>query len=165
MMSRVQDPQDFLIARFVLGAAEAGFAPGMTWYISQWTARATRARAMAIALSAVPFSLVVGGPLCGWLLGMPNPLGSSRGAGCSWSRRCRISSSRCVAAAYFVDRPSQARWLKAGEGEQLEEQHRRRGDATSGDGSRQDCLPARRAGQRAALAMRASGCAARSGSW
>ena len=75
MMSRVQDPQDFLVARFVLGAAEAGFAPGMTWYISQWTPRATRARAMAIALSAVPFSLVVGGPLCGWLLGMSNPLG------------------------------------------------------------------------------------------
>ena len=60
MMSRLQDPQDFLVARFVLGAAEAGFAPGMTWYISQWTPRATRARAMAIALSAVPFSLVVG---------------------------------------------------------------------------------------------------------
>ena len=64
-----------MVARFVLGAAEAGFAPGMTWYISQWTPRATRARAMAIALSAVPFSLVVGGPLCGWLLGMSNPLG------------------------------------------------------------------------------------------
>ena len=75
LMSRVQDANDFLLARFVLGTAEAGFAPGMTWYISQWTPRATRARAMAVALSAVPFSLVVGGPLCGWLLGMQNPLG------------------------------------------------------------------------------------------
>ena len=111
LMSRVQDANDFLIARFVLGTAEAGFAPGMTWYISQWTPRATRARAMAVALSAVPFSLVVGGPLCGWLLGMQNPLGIE-----SWRWMFLVSAVpnfifALVAAAYFVDRPSQARWL------------------------------------------------------
>ncbi|MEO8315607.1 MAG: MFS transporter [Pseudomonadota bacterium] len=122
MMSRLQDPTDFLIARFVLGAAEAGFAPGMTWYISQWTPRATRARAMAIALSAVPFSLVVGGPLCGWLLGMSNPLGMDE-----WRWMFLVSAIpnfafALVAAAYFVDRPGQARWLDPGEGEQLEKQ-------------------------------------------
>jgi ACS family tartrate transporter-like MFS transporter len=122
MMSRVQDPQDFFVARFVLGAAEAGFAPGMTWYISQWTPRATRARAMAIALSAVPFSLVVGGPLCGWLLGMSNPLGLD-----AWRWMFLVSAVpnflfAIVAAAYFVDRPRQARWLDPGEGERLEAQ-------------------------------------------
>jgi ACS family tartrate transporter-like MFS transporter len=120
MMSRLQDPQDFIIARFVLGAAEAGFAPGMTWYISQWTPRATRARAMAIALSAVPFSLVVGGPLCGWLLGMANPLGLQE-----WRWMFLVSAVpnfvfAVVAALYFVDRPRGARWLGAGEGEALE---------------------------------------------
>ena len=122
MMSRVQDPGDFVVARFVLGAAEAGFAPGMTWYISQWTPRATRARAMAIALSAVPFSLVVGGPLCGWLLGMSNPLGMDE-----WRWMFLVSAIpnflfAVVAAAYFVDRPRQARWLEPGEGERLEAQ-------------------------------------------
>lgn len=121
LMSRVQDAQDFLIARFVLGTAEAGFAPGMTWYISQWTPLVTRARAMAVALSAVPFSLVVGGPLCGWLLGMQNPLGIE-----PWRWMFLVSAVpnflfALLAAAYFVDRPSQARWLKAGEGRQLEE--------------------------------------------
>ena len=121
LMSRVQDANDFLIARFVLGTAEAGFAPGMTWYISQWTPRATRARAMAVALSAVPFSLVVGGPLCGWLLGMQNPLGIE-----SWRWMFLVSAVpnfifALVAAAYFVDRPSQARWLAAGEGKDLEQ--------------------------------------------
>src|SRR5512139_1058568 len=120
MMSRLQDQTDFLIARFVLGAAEAGFAPGMTWYISQWTPRATRARAMAIALSAVPFSLVVGGPLCGWLLGMQNPLGLE-----SWRWMFLVSAVpnfvfAFVAAAYFVDRPAQARWLTGSEGQDLE---------------------------------------------
>jgi ACS family tartrate transporter-like MFS transporter len=122
MMSRVQDPQDFVAARFVLGAAEAGFAPGMTWYISQWTPRASRARAMAIALSAVPFSLVVGGPLCGWLLGMSNPLGVDE-----WRWMFLVSAVpnfvfAVVAAAYFVDRPRQARWLAPGEGMRLEAQ-------------------------------------------
>ena len=122
MMSQVQDTADFLVARFVLGAAEAGFAPGMTWYISQWTTRATRARAMAIALSAVPFSLVVGGPLCGWLLGMSNPLGWQE-----WRWMFLVAAIpnflfAVVAALYFVDRPGKARWLQAGEGEWLEAQ-------------------------------------------
>jgi ACS family tartrate transporter-like MFS transporter len=120
LMSRVQDTEDFLIARFVLGMGEAGFAPGMTWYISQWTTRATRARAMAIALSAVPFSLVVGGPLCGWLLGLQNPLGIE-----PWQWMFLVSAVpnflfALIGAAYFVDRPSQARWLAEGEGRELE---------------------------------------------
>ncbi len=122
MMSRLQDPQDFLVARFVLGAAEAGFAPGMTWYISQWTPHATRARAMAIALSAVPFSLVVGGPLCGWLLGMSNPLGLD-----AWRWMFLVSALpnflfALVAATYFVDRPGQAGWLDPVAGKLLETQ-------------------------------------------
>jgi len=121
LMSRVHDANDFLVARFVLGTAEAGFAPGMTWYISQWTPRATRARAMAVALSAVPFSLVVGGPLCGWLLGMQNPLDIE-----PWRWMFLVSAIpnfifALVAAAYFVDRPSKAGWLAADEGRRLEE--------------------------------------------
>jgi ACS family tartrate transporter-like MFS transporter len=76
---------------------------------------------MAVALSAVPFSLVVGGTLCGWLLGMQNPLGIE-----SWRWMFLVSAVpnfvfALVAAAYFVDRPSQARWLAAGEGRKLEE--------------------------------------------
>src|SRR6185369_345658 len=122
MMSQLHDQTDFVIARFVLGAAEAGFAPGMTWYISQWTPRATRASAMAIALSAVPFSLVVGGPLCGWLLGMSNPLDLQ-----AWRWMFLVSAVpnfifALLAALYFVDRPGKARWLADGEGEQVEAQ-------------------------------------------
>jgi ACS family tartrate transporter-like MFS transporter len=122
LMARVQDATDFMVARFLLGMAEAGFAPGMTWYISQWTPRATRARAMAVALAAVPFSLVVGGPLCGWLLGMGNPLEMT-----SWRWMFLVSAVpnflfALVAALYFVDRPRQARWLDREEGEQLEAQ-------------------------------------------
>ena len=122
LMSRLHEQTDFVIARFVLGAAEAGFAPGMTWYISQWTPQATRARAMAIALSAVPFSLVVGGPLCGWLLGMTNPLGLQ-----PWRWMFLVSAVpnflfALLGALYFVDRPGKARWLAGGEGAALEAQ-------------------------------------------
>lgn len=120
LMSRVQGERDFMAARFLLGMAEAGFAPGMTWYISRWTPRAHRARAMAIALSAVPLSLVVGGPLCGLLLGMHNPLGLE-----PWRWMFLVSALpnflfAVLAALYFVDRPSQASWLPKGSGEQLE---------------------------------------------
>lgn len=120
LMTKVHDSTDFMFARFLLGTAEAGFAPGMTWYIAQWTPRATRARAMAVALSAVPFSLVVGGPLCGWLLGMSNPLGLD-----AWRWMFLVAAVpnflfALIGAAYFVDRPSQARWLPAGAGQRLE---------------------------------------------
>lgn len=122
MMSRVQDAQDFYHARFLLGAAEAGFAPGMTWYISRWTLPATRARAMAFALAAVPVALVLGGPLCGWLLGLSNPMGMAE-----WRFMFLVSAVpnflfAVIAAFWFVDRPSEARWLTAEEAARLEAQ-------------------------------------------
>src|SRR6476469_2001892 len=74
-MSHIDTAGEFYAARFLLGMAEAGFAPGMTWLISQWAPPSIRARALAGALVAVPLSMVFGGPLCGWLLGIGNPLG------------------------------------------------------------------------------------------
>lgn len=120
MMSRIESFADLLAARLLLGMAEAGFAPGMTWFISQWTPRAARARAMAITLGAIPISLVVGGPLCGALLGMHNPLGID-----PWRWMFLVAALpnfliAFVAAAWFVDRPSQARWLQGDEGLALE---------------------------------------------
>jgi ACS family tartrate transporter-like MFS transporter len=77
---------------------------------------------MAVALAAVPFSLVIGGPLCGWLLGMSNPLDI---AGWRWMFLVSAIPNfifALLAALYFVDRPRQASWLDRGEGEQLEAQ-------------------------------------------
>jgi ACS family tartrate transporter-like MFS transporter len=108
LMARVETLTDFLVARFLLGMAEAGFAPGMTWYIGQWTAPEHRAKAMAVALSAVPFSLVVGGPLCGMLLGMANPLDIA-----PWRWMFLVSALpnfvfAIIAALWFADPPSPA---------------------------------------------------------
>lgn len=122
MMSRAQHAQDFYNARFLLGAAEAGFAPGMTWYISRWTLPASRARAMALVLSAVPVALVLGGPLCGWLLGLANPMGMAEWRFMFFVAAVPNFVFALAAVFWFVDRPSRARWLTAEEAAMLEAQ-------------------------------------------
>ena len=73
-MANARSLSDLLGARFLLGVGEAGFGPGMTYFVNRWIPRRSRATAMAVVLAAVPFSLVFGGPFCGWLLGFDNPL-------------------------------------------------------------------------------------------
>lgn len=110
-MAHVQSAAEFYAARFLLGMAEAGFAPGMTWLISQWVPPSLRARALAGALVAVPLSMVLGGPLCGWLLGIDNSLDMA-----SWRYMFLVIAIPNVLLAiaagfYFVDTPDKARWL------------------------------------------------------
>lgn len=118
-MARVGSAAEFYAARFLLGMAEAGFAPGMTWLISQWAPPSIRARALAGALVAVPLSMVLGGPLCGWLLGIANPLELA-----PWRFMFLMIAVPNVVMAvaatlYLVDRPEKARWLSAEELEWL----------------------------------------------
>ena len=65
----VQTPAQLYAARFLLGAAEAGFFPGVIVYLSHWFARTDRAKATSNFMSAIPISLLIGSPLAGWLLG------------------------------------------------------------------------------------------------
>lgn len=110
-MAHVESAAEFYAARFLLGMAEAGFAPGMTWLITRWAPPSLRARALSGALVAVPLSMVLGGPLCGWLLGIDNGLGME-----SWRYMFLVIAVpnvvlALVAAFYFVDTPDKARWL------------------------------------------------------
>jgi len=57
------------LARFVLGAAEAGFFPGVIVYLSHWFIREDRAKATGNFMAAIPLSFVIGSPLAGWILG------------------------------------------------------------------------------------------------
>lgn len=114
-MAHIRSVEEFYAARFLLGMAEAGFAPGMTWLIAQWAPPSLRARAMAGALVAVPLSMVLGGPLCGWLLGIENNLDMA-----SWRYMFLVIAIPNVilavlAALYFVDNPDKARWLSDNE--------------------------------------------------
>jgi MFS family permease len=64
----VKGPTSFCALRFFLGVAEAGFAPGIMLYVSQWFPARTRGRIIAIFMTALPISGVIGSPLSAWLM-------------------------------------------------------------------------------------------------
>jgi ACS family tartrate transporter-like MFS transporter len=65
----VHTPRQLYFARFVLGAAEAGFFPGVIVYLSHWFKREDRAKATSNFMAAIPMSFVIGSPIAGWILG------------------------------------------------------------------------------------------------
>jgi MFS family permease len=69
-MALVRTPAQFYGLRVLLGVAEAGFFPGIVYYLSHWFPAAQRARALSRFIMAVPLSSAVGNPLAGWLLKM-----------------------------------------------------------------------------------------------
>ena len=74
-MMFVQGADSFYVLRFLLGVAEAGFLPGIIYYLSQWFPREQRAKAVSWFMIGIPLSIVFGGPLSGWLLGFDGHLG------------------------------------------------------------------------------------------
>ena len=65
----VQGPTSFYVVRFLLGAAEAGFFPGMLLYLTYWFPQAYLARYVAAFQTAIPLSFVIGAPLASLILG------------------------------------------------------------------------------------------------
>ena len=97
-MAFVQGPTSFYVLRFLLGAAEAGFFPGMILYLTLLVSRPQRAAVTAIFMAAAPLSTVLGSPLSGALLRCTACWAS---AGWQWMflieafRRCCWASSCC----------------------------------------------------------------------
>ncbi|NDC61036.1 MAG: MFS transporter [Betaproteobacteria bacterium] len=67
-MAFVQTATQFYILRFLLGVAEAGFIPGTFYFLACWFPADWRGRIIALLLSALPLSSIMGGPLSGWIL-------------------------------------------------------------------------------------------------
>jgi ACS family tartrate transporter-like MFS transporter len=65
----VHTPVQLYLARFLLGAAEAGFFPGVIVYLSHWFIQEDRAKATSNFMAAIPLSLIIGSPVAGWILG------------------------------------------------------------------------------------------------
>ena len=65
----VTTPTQFYIVRFLLGAAEAGFLPGVLYYLTTWFPTHRRGRIIALFMIGMPLSSVIGGPLSGWIMG------------------------------------------------------------------------------------------------
>ena len=111
----------FYVLRFLLGAAEAGFFPGIILYLTYWFPTARRARVTALFVTAVPVASVIGAPLSGYLLQVMD--GRHGWAGWQWLFLIEaIPSVLFGIAAWFclTDRSADARWLKAQEREFIE---------------------------------------------
>lgn len=69
MTMLVTTPTQFYIVRFLLGAAEAGFLPGVLYYLTTWFPTYRRGKIIALFMIGLPLSSVIGGPLSGWIMG------------------------------------------------------------------------------------------------
>lgn len=110
-MMFVSGKWEFYILRFLLGAAEAGFFPGLILYNTYWFPKSYRSRTISIFMTAAVFSFVVGGPLSGWLLDHPQ-LGLK-----NWQWLFLVEGVPSfllgiVVLFYLPNGPATAKWLK-----------------------------------------------------
>ena len=106
----VHTPAQLYLARFVLGAAEAGFFPGVVVYLSHWFLREDRAKATSNFMAAIPLSFVIGSPVAGWILGRH----WFNVAGWRWLFVLEGMPAivlGVVAFFYLTDWPREAQWL------------------------------------------------------
>lgn len=107
----VRNPLQFYIARFLLGIAEAGFFPGVIFYLTQWFPPELRARSVTRFYIAWPLSSAVMGALAGALMGLDGHLGLS---GWQWLFAVEGLPAVALGAVFFMllpDGPATARWL------------------------------------------------------
>jgi MFS transporter, ACS family, tartrate transporter len=107
----IHNASQLYFARFVLGAAEAGFFPGVVVYLSHWFIREDRAKATGNFMAAIPLSFVIGSPVAGWILGH-HWLGLE---GWRWLfvlEGLPAVLLGTVAFFYLTDWPRQASWLR-----------------------------------------------------
>lgn len=113
----VHNPVSFYILRFFTGVAEAGFFPGMVLYFTRWFPSEKRGHVMALFMSAIPVSGLIGGPLSGWML-QHFSAGQAGLAGWQWLFLLQGVPTvllGLVALFYLSDGLQQATWLSADE--------------------------------------------------
>jgi sugar phosphate permease len=111
-MMFVRTPTMFYVLRFALGLAEAGLFPGVILYLTYWYPTARRGKIIALFMTAIPISGVIGGPLSGWIL---HSLSGTHGlAGWQWLFVIEALPSFVmgVVVILFLDKGiEQAKWL------------------------------------------------------
>ena len=101
----------FYLLRILLGAAEAGFFPGIIFFLTLWFPAAYRARFVGYFMAAIPLSSAIGSPISAWLLGLDGTAGLR---GWQWLFVIEALPSivlAFVAYFYLTDRPADASWL------------------------------------------------------
>jgi MFS transporter, ACS family, tartrate transporter len=109
----------FYVLRVLLGAAEAGFFPGIIFYLTLWFPAEYRARIVGYFMAAIPLSTVIGAPISGLLLYLHGGLGLA-----GWQWLFLIEAIPAIVLAfvvffYLTDRPEEASWLASDEREWL----------------------------------------------
>ena len=120
-MAFVSSPAQFYVMRFLLGVAEAGFFPGVIYYLGCWFPMQYRARILGAFFVALPVSGVIGAPLSTWLLGLD-------GFGLvGWQWMFILEGLPAVVLgfvvlSYMTNRPADAAWLTPAERAWLEDE-------------------------------------------
>ncbi|KGD92409.1 major facilitator transporter [Achromobacter sp. RTa] len=108
----VQGEWSFYALRFMLGVFEAGFAPGMIFYLTYWYSQSRMAGVMAVVMLAGPIGGIVGGPMSAWIM---TAFSGAHGLD-GWQWMFLLEGLPCVllgvaAYRYLDDKPAEARWL------------------------------------------------------
>jgi D-galactonate transporter len=127
-MMFVTGPTSFYVMRFLLGAAEAGFLPGIIYYLNHWFPRTHRANAVSWFMIGIPLSVVFGGPLSGWIMqSMDESMGLH-----GWQWMFLVEGLPAVVLGivvwgFLTEKPAEARWLapdqRAWLSERIEAEH------------------------------------------
>ncbi len=114
-MAFITGPYSFYTVRVLLGFAEAGFFPGIIFYLTLWFPAAERARIIGLFMAAIPLSSVIGAPVSGMLLGLEGWMGLH---GWQWLYILEAAPAVVLSAVvyfYLTDKPADAQWLAADE--------------------------------------------------
>jgi ACS family tartrate transporter-like MFS transporter len=114
-MMFVSGATSFYVLRFLLGVAEAGFLPGIIYYLGNWYPGAERARALSWFMVAIPVSTVIGAPLAGFILELDGWHGLE-----GWQWLFLLEGIPAVVLGfvvlgYLTDTPERAEWLEPAE--------------------------------------------------
>ncbi len=112
----VTGAHSFYAVRFLLGVVESGFFPGVILYLTFWFPNRYRAHMVALFMTAIPLSGVIGGPVSGWLLDHMSAVGALRGWQWLFLAEAVPSLLAGLAALFFLPNgPRDAAWLTAEE--------------------------------------------------
>lgn len=112
----------FNVIRFILGCAEAGFFPGVIFYLTLWFPSAYRGRIIGWFMFAIPLSSAIGAPISGAILNMDGVMGLH---GWQWLFIVEAVPSLILAFVvwgYLTDKPADAAWLEPDERRWLQDQ-------------------------------------------
>ncbi|BBQ02080.1 permease (plasmid) [Burkholderia sp. SFA1] len=119
LMAHVSTPTGFYVLRFLLGVFEAGFFPGVVYYLGCWFPESRRGHMLGIFMTGIPIAGLFGGPVSGWAMSSLSGFGMQ-----GWQWLYIIEAAPAVllgfvAIAYLDDSAAKAKWLTSAERDRL----------------------------------------------